>query len=174
MSSMEEVYEFLSKVPGLKESVGMDKVMSFVRLASRLKDEISLAQDATHDPSQAPSELPEHVRSFLGGAIDMPNDFVSGCRAAEEDGSSAGKDAQMFREFGLDHLLSARTLFPPSKTCTTPGCMNTKLLREKDGISKVVLFTLSDRACATFAGHLHCPHQSHIPFKYTKSSIICV
>ncbi|KAJ7874148.1 hypothetical protein B0H14DRAFT_3555524 [Mycena olivaceomarginata] len=84
----------------------------------------------------------------------MPNDFVSGCRAAfsqtiwlyEEDGSSAGKDAQMFREFGLDHLLSARTLFPPSKTCTTPGCMNTKLLREKDGISKVVLFTLSDRA----------------------------
>ncbi|KAF7372143.1 hypothetical protein MVEN_00073200 [Mycena venus] len=165
MASMEEVYQFLSRVPGLKEAVGMDKAMAFVRFASRLKDEIILAQKSTYDPSQAPSELPEHVRSFLGGATDMPEDFVSGCWTAfsqtiwtyEKDGSSAGKDAKMFREFGLDHLLSARMLFPPAKTCTMPGCLNKKLLRDKDGLSKVVLFTLSDGACATYAGHLHCP-----------------
>ncbi|KAJ7870361.1 hypothetical protein B0H13DRAFT_1046414, partial [Mycena leptocephala] len=165
MSSMDEVFLFLSRVPGLKEAIGMDKAMSFVRLASRLKDEIILAQEATHNPSQAPSELPEHVKSFLGTATDMPDEFVSGCWTAfsqtiwtyDADGASSGNDARMFREFGLDHLLSARMLFPPSKTCTTPGCMNTNLLRDKDGLSKVVLYTLSDGACATFAGHLHCP-----------------
>ncbi|KAJ7815535.1 hypothetical protein B0H13DRAFT_1664013, partial [Mycena leptocephala] len=47
-------------------------------------------------------------------------------------------------------------LFPPTKTCTTPGCMNTKLLCDKDGLQKVILFALSDGACATYAGHLHC------------------
>ncbi|KAJ7877878.1 hypothetical protein B0H13DRAFT_1631479 [Mycena leptocephala] len=161
---MEEILQLLSKVPGLKESVGMDKAMSFVRLASRLKDEILLAQDSMHDPSLAPTDIPEHVRSFLGGATDMPDAFVSGCWEAfsetiwtyEEDGSSAGKDAKMFREFGLDHHLSARTLFPSTRTCTSPGCTNRTLLRAKDGLSKVVLFTLSDGACATYAGHLHC------------------
>ncbi|KAJ6562697.1 hypothetical protein DFH09DRAFT_1478636 [Mycena vulgaris] len=164
MSSMDEVLQFLSKVPGLKEAIGMDKAMAFVRLAALLKDEIILAQTSSYDPSTAPNELPEHVRTFLGGATDMPDQFVSGCWAAfnqtiwayEADGSSSGKDAQMFRDFGLDHLLSARMLFPPSKTCTTPGCLNTSLLREKDGLAKVVLFTLSDGACATYAGHLHC------------------
>ncbi|KAJ7602958.1 hypothetical protein DFH06DRAFT_1257773 [Mycena polygramma] len=174
MSTMDEVLAFLSQVPGLKESIGMDKATAFVRLASRLKDEIVLAQPSTYDPSTAPSELPEHVRSFLGEATDMPDEFVSGCWSAfsqtiwthEEDGSSSGKDAKMFREFGLDHLLSLCEdsylsqrrvcFFPPSKCCTTPGCMNTNLLRDKDGLKKVVLFTLSDGACATYAGNLRC------------------
>lgn len=103
----------MSRVPGLKEAIGMDKAMAFVRLASRLKDEIILAQEATHNPSQTPAELPEHVRSFLGAATDMPDEFVSGCWATfsqtiwayDADGASAGNDAKMFREFGLDHLL---------------------------------------------------------------------
>ncbi|KAK7049060.1 hypothetical protein R3P38DRAFT_2505145 [Favolaschia claudopus] len=179
MSSMDEVYQFLSRVPGLKEGIGMDKAMAFIRLASRLKDEIILAQNSTYDPAQPPSEIPEHVQSFLGGATDMPDEFVAGCWTAfsetiwtyEADGSSSGKDAKMFREFGLDHLLSSRMLFPPSKTCTTPTCMNRKLLRQKDGLAKVVLFTLSDGACATFAGHLHCSgmHSCYIPMVGRKS-----
>ncbi len=44
MSSMDEVFQLLSGVPGLKEAIGIDKAMSFVRLASRLKDEIILGQ----------------------------------------------------------------------------------------------------------------------------------
>jgi hypothetical protein len=48
MSTLDEVFEFLSHVPGLKEAVGkeavgMDKAMVFVRLAAQLKDEIVLA-----------------------------------------------------------------------------------------------------------------------------------
>ncbi|KAJ7190144.1 hypothetical protein GGX14DRAFT_580107 [Mycena pura] len=139
MSCLDEIFKFLSQVPGLKESVGMDKAMSFVRIAARLKDEIIVAQPPTYDPSTAPSELPEHVRSFLGGATDMPDEFVAGCWSAfsqtiwmyEQDGSSAGKDAKMFREFGLDHLLCIGAYALPAN-------------QDKDGLKKVVLFTLSD------------------------------
>ncbi|KAJ7884428.1 hypothetical protein B0H13DRAFT_2537394, partial [Mycena leptocephala] len=182
MASMEEVHDFLSKVPGLAESVSMEKAMMFVRLAARLKDEIILAQHSTYDPTSAPQEIPENVRSFLGCATDMPDEFVSGCWTAfsntiwdyNEDETSAGRDAQKFREFGFDHLLcmslslflfayspylpAARTLFPPNKHCTTTGCMNENLLKDKDSIRKVVLFTLSDGACATYSVHLYCPH----------------
>jgi hypothetical protein len=59
-------------------------------------------------------------------------------------------------------IVAARMLFPPTKTCTTPGCMNTNLLRDKDGLQKVILFTLSDGACATYAGHLHCSRKSQL------------
>ncbi|KAJ7662582.1 hypothetical protein DFH06DRAFT_987125 [Mycena polygramma] len=164
MTSMEGIYGFLSSIPGLVESVSMEKAMSFVRLAAQLKDEIALAQDPDYDPTTAPQQIPEHVRSFLGGATDMPDEFVSGCWTAfsetiwtyNDNGGSAGRDAQMFRDFGLDHLLSARTLFPPMKQCTTPGCLNSHLLRDKDGLRKVVLFTLSDGACATYSVRLHC------------------
>ncbi|KAJ6541539.1 hypothetical protein B0H19DRAFT_1077378 [Mycena capillaripes] len=85
-TSMEEVYTFLSRIPGLAQSVRMNKAMPFVRLAAQLKrDEIILAQPADYDPQTASSEIPEHVQSFLGCATDMPDDFVSG----------TGRDAQM-------------------------------------------------------------------------------
>ncbi|KAF8129661.1 hypothetical protein K438DRAFT_869486 [Mycena galopus ATCC 62051] len=47
MASMEEVHDFLSKIPGLVESVSMEKAMAFIRLAARLKDEIILALKST-------------------------------------------------------------------------------------------------------------------------------
>ncbi|KAJ6509842.1 hypothetical protein DFH09DRAFT_854207, partial [Mycena vulgaris] len=50
---------------------------------------------------------------------------------------------------------ASRMLFPPSHYCTTPRCTN-KLLRDKDGASKAILYTLSDGACATFTSHLSC------------------
>ncbi|KAF8132155.1 hypothetical protein K438DRAFT_1885074 [Mycena galopus ATCC 62051] len=37
---MEEVHDFLSKIPGLAESVGMEKAMAFIQRAACLKDEI--------------------------------------------------------------------------------------------------------------------------------------
>jgi hypothetical protein len=183
---MEEVHSFLSQIPGLAESVTMEKAMSFVRLASQLKDEIILAQAAAYDLATAPTEIPEHVRSFLGCATDIPEEFVSGCWGAfsdtiwsyDDNGGSTRQDAQKFRDFGLDHLLctincfhllpthaewyshiAAQTLFLPIKQCTTPGCLNSNLLKDKDGLRKVVLFTLSDGACATYAVHLHCSRQ---------------
>ncbi|KAJ7768564.1 hypothetical protein B0H14DRAFT_3591630 [Mycena olivaceomarginata] len=72
MSSMDEVLQLLSRVPGLKETVGMDKAMPFVRLAA--KDEIILAQGSAHDPLQAPSEIPDE--SLFFGAMDNTFDAL--------------------------------------------------------------------------------------------------
>ncbi|KAJ7228552.1 hypothetical protein GGX14DRAFT_326226, partial [Mycena pura] len=62
------------------------------------------------------------------------------------------------------------TLFPPTKQCTTPGCLNLNLLKNKDGLRKVVLFTLSDGACATYAVHLHC---SQCKATYYNNYFVC-
>ncbi|KAJ7761625.1 hypothetical protein DFH07DRAFT_716545, partial [Mycena maculata] len=51
---------------------------------------------------------------------------------------------------------AARMLWQPTHYCTTPGCSNMGLLRDKDGPAKVVLYTLSDGACPTSATHLSC------------------
>jgi hypothetical protein len=55
MSSLDEVLQFLSQVSGLKEAIGMDKALSFVRLVSRLKDELKRLHTTHRKP--LPSSL---------------------------------------------------------------------------------------------------------------------
>ncbi|KAJ7629156.1 hypothetical protein DFH06DRAFT_1141160 [Mycena polygramma] len=145
MDNFNEIHAALSSVPGLCESIGMEKAMVFVRLASRLKDSILAAQPPSHPADTAPtaSEIPEAIRTFLGGAVELPDEYIDGCRKA----------------FGnFIWLKAARMLYPPTHYCTTPNCIITSLLRDKDGPSKAVLYTLSDGACPTFATHLTCAH----------------
>lgn len=52
--------------------------------------------------------------------------------------------------------IAAKTLYPPVTACLNTQCMNTKLLRNKDGMRKVVLFTIGDGACATYSCHRVC------------------
>jgi hypothetical protein len=74
---IEEVHSFLSQIPGLTESVTMEKAMSFVWFTSQLT--------ADYDPATAPTEIPKHVTSFLGCATDIPKEFVSSCWSAFSD-----------------------------------------------------------------------------------------
>ncbi|KAJ6592902.1 hypothetical protein B0H19DRAFT_916896 [Mycena capillaripes] len=128
-------------------------------MASRLKDKITSVQPPSHDASEPPSDIPDGIRSFLGAAVDLPLDYVDGYWKAfsdlvwtYEDGKTEGADAEVFTKHGL----ASRMLLPPFYYCTTPGCTSTTLLRDKYGPSKVVLYTLSDGACATFASNLSC------------------
>ncbi|KAJ7753803.1 hypothetical protein B0H16DRAFT_1459276 [Mycena metata] len=57
----------LSAVPGLCDSIGMEKGMAFVRLAGRLKDAITVSQPPTHDAADAPEHLPDGIRTISGG-----------------------------------------------------------------------------------------------------------
>ncbi|KAJ6525243.1 hypothetical protein DFH09DRAFT_936833 [Mycena vulgaris] len=164
MDTFNEIYAQLSAVPGLCDTLSMEKGMQFVRLAARLKDTIITAQPPSHDAHEAPEGLPEDIKTFLGSAMDLPTAYVDGCWKAfgsliwtyNKDGKIKGADASAFKKHGLDHLLASHMLFPPSHYCTTPRCTNKSLLRDKDGASKAILYTLSDGACATFASHLSC------------------
>src|ERR1700685_4284266 len=124
----------------------MEKAMAFVRLATRLKDEFVSKQKPDHDPNQPPDVLPPNVSSFLGHAIQIPDEYVSGCWHAfrrtvwqrDVNGDSVGVDARLFRQYGLQNLLcksftvyqgsefttmniATRTLFPHE--CTNFNCM---------------------------------------------------
>ncbi|KAF8175739.1 hypothetical protein K438DRAFT_1727646 [Mycena galopus ATCC 62051] len=117
-----------------------------------------------HDATKPPELIPDEIHNFLAGATEMPVDFVDGCWKAfgsliwayNENGKTKGADAEAFKKYGLDHLLSSCMLFPPTYYCTTDGCVNSGLLCDKDTASNVVLYTLSDGACPTFAHHLSC------------------
>ncbi|KAJ6456990.1 hypothetical protein C8R47DRAFT_1082234 [Mycena vitilis] len=116
MDNFNEIYAQLNSVPGLCDSLGMEKAMEFIRIGARLKDtkdSILVAQPPHHDAAEAPESIPDHIREFMGSSIDLPPEFIDGCWTAfgsliwtyDEDGKSQGSDAQAFRKYGLDHLL---------------------------------------------------------------------
>jgi hypothetical protein len=101
------------KVPGLCDSIGMDKAIQFIRIAAHLKDAITASQPPHHDATAAPDTIPDNIQEFLGSSTDMPINFVDGCWKAfgnliweyDENGKTKGADAQAFTKHGLDHLL---------------------------------------------------------------------
>jgi hypothetical protein len=62
MDTFNEVYAQLSKVPGLCDSIGMDKAMQFIRIAARLKVTITASQPPHHDAIAAPDTIPDNSR----------------------------------------------------------------------------------------------------------------
>ena len=108
-----EIHAMLEAIPGLSSAIGMEKAMTFVRLATRLKDEVLSKQKVGHDANDPPDLLPENVKEFLGSAIDLPDEYVNGCWTAfrqtiwqrDANGDSIGADARLFREHGLQGLL---------------------------------------------------------------------
>jgi hypothetical protein len=111
--TFDTIYELLKQYPGLSGTIGMEKGMTFVRLATRLKDEILLLQRPGHNPEEPPDRLPENVSEFLGNAVKIPDEYIEGCwnvfrqlvwhRDASRD--SAGADTRLFRQYGLQNLL---------------------------------------------------------------------
>ncbi|KAF7324005.1 hypothetical protein MKEN_00622500 [Mycena kentingensis (nom. inval.)] len=159
MDTWNEIYRHLSAVPGLCNSIGMEKGMQFVRMAARLKDAIITAQPPSANPEAPPDHLPPKFESFLGSAIGIPSDYVQGCWAAFSglawDYKGEKEDRKGFRS-GMDAYIAAKMLFPPTHRCTTAGCTNTKLLRAKSEATGVVIYTLADGACVAFAHRLSC------------------
>src|SRR6267154_231010 len=112
-NNFNEILRLLEQCPGLPSEIGMEKAMLFVRLATRLKDEIVSKQKPGHDPTQPPELLPPNVTDFLGHAVQIPDEYVSGCWHTfkrmvwqhDVNGDSVGADAKMFRQYGLQNLL---------------------------------------------------------------------
>jgi hypothetical protein len=111
--SFNEIHDMLGQFPGLSDSIGMEKGMAFVRLATRLKDEIVSRQKAGYEPTEPPDSLPENVQEFMGKAVDIPAEYVWGCWTAfrrtiwqrDGNGDSRGEDAKLFKLHGLQGLL---------------------------------------------------------------------
>jgi len=111
--TFDAIYDLLKKHPGLSGVIGIEKAMTFIRLTTRLKDEILFKQRPGHDPNEPPDELPENVKDFVGNAAEIPGAYVEGCWEVfrdtvwqrDKNGNSIGADAKLFREYGLQSLL---------------------------------------------------------------------
>ena len=113
LDTFDAIYELLKQFPGLSGKKGM----TFVRLATRLKDEILMQQRPSYNPEEPPDRLPENVLEFLGNAANIPDEYIEGCWNVfrqlvwhrDANGDSAGvsrRNSQLLRCFHLDVELS--------------------------------------------------------------------
>lgn len=108
-----EIHQHLKQYSGLSSAIGMEKAMTFVRLATRLKVEILSKQKPEHNPNEPPDKLPGNVKEFLGHAVDIPDNYVQGCWDAfrrtvwqrDANSDSVGADAELFKLYGLQNLI---------------------------------------------------------------------
>ncbi|KAF7322243.1 hypothetical protein HMN09_00001400 [Mycena chlorophos] len=177
MDTFTDIYKQLNAVPGLCDSIGMEKAMAFIQMGARLKDAITIAQPPNFQGDTPPSELPLNIASFLASAAEIAPDFIHGCWTAFNDliwrYDGDERVAKALKQRGLDGSISGRMLFPPTHHCTEPGCTNKKQLRQKHDALHVVLYTLSDGACASFAHTLTCDacHTRYYPNYSVKDSM---
>ncbi|KAF7374996.1 Integrase catalytic domain-containing protein [Mycena sanguinolenta] len=75
-ATFNEIHARLSAIPGLCDAMGMEEAMQFMRLAARLKDSILAAQPPSHPSEKPPEEIPDNIRSFLGSAVDLPEEYI--------------------------------------------------------------------------------------------------
>ena len=76
---MHDIHQHLLEQPGLTKAIRMETAMRFVRLAASLKRDIVHAQGPAYDPTVPPPSLPHNIHTFLGSAVDLSDDFVTGC-----------------------------------------------------------------------------------------------
>ncbi|KAJ7051020.1 hypothetical protein C8F01DRAFT_1343341 [Mycena amicta] len=159
MDTFNDIYKHLNAVPGLCDSVGMEKSIAFICLAARLKDTIIVVQPPTYDATTPPLELPDNISSFLSSASNISPTFVHGCWTAFSSLIWTYEDeriAKTLKQDGLENSLSGKMLYPPIHYCTAAGCTSKSQLRQKHDAINIVLYTLADGACASFAHTLTC------------------
>ena len=124
LDTFDTIHEPLKQCLGLSGKIGMEKGMTFVHLATRLKDEILMQQRPSYNPEEPPDRLPEKVSEFLGYAVNIPDEYIEGCWNVfrqlvwhrDTNGDSAGADTKLFRHYGLQHLL-CKSLYTYSTVC---------------------------------------------------------
>ena len=110
---MHDIHQRLLEQPGLTKAIRMETAMRFVRLAASLKRDIVHAQGPAYDPTVPPPSLPHNIHTFLGSAVDLSDDFVTGCWKGskgtiwsyEAKSHSGMADSLLFYKHGKDHHL---------------------------------------------------------------------
>ncbi|KAG2152699.1 hypothetical protein DEU56DRAFT_727492 [Suillus clintonianus] len=114
----------LSNIHGLS----LETILTFVTLASAVKEDMILAQPATYDVSTPPDFMPPSVSLFLGSACSLTQDSVRICWSTLKH--DIWKDRftlhhnthSLFEQFGYPHGLTYKTFYPPFKMCTEATC----------------------------------------------------
>lgn len=129
------------------------KLSCFIQYASRLRNEILLAQQSSHLPNIVPQFLPVSIIKFLASSCILSEQEVEECwKVVKEIVWSAcilddKAVSAAFKNHGADKgFISARNLWPPSQLCTNPDCKRTdngrklQIATQREGI----LYTLNE------------------------------
>lgn len=68
-----------SQCPTAFSQLGLENTFRFISLASKLKNEILLAQPSTHPISKLPAFLPPSITTFLSRCCDISETMVDKC-----------------------------------------------------------------------------------------------
>ncbi|KAG1722842.1 uncharacterized protein EDB91DRAFT_1063730 [Suillus paluster] len=108
----------LSNIHGLS----LETILTFVTLASAVKEDMILAQPATYDVSTPPDFMPPSVSLFLGSACSLTQDSVRICWSTLKH--DIWKDIFMLQHntHSLFKQFAYKTFYPPFKMCTEATC----------------------------------------------------
>ncbi|KAF8426821.1 hypothetical protein L210DRAFT_987136 [Boletus edulis BED1] len=147
-------------------SLPFSTLLTFLRCAHRLKDDILQPQPHSISVLCAPEVLPPSITHFLAAYLDISIDDIAilwsmvgdlvWSLPTPEEADMLEEDA--FRRYGHPHGITRRTLYPPVKTCTNPECASWKkgLVLKKEEQRAVIAFTLADGAHPAWSVHLKC------------------
>ena len=114
MDNIQCLLQKFHSYPTLLERLSLGDILLFISHARLLKNDILLAQHATHNPKDPPSFLPPTIASFLGKLLNMPPEDVANFWMVmkellwdEEWLAVVERDPdQAYRSFGLEKGLS--------------------------------------------------------------------
>ncbi|KDR71690.1 hypothetical protein GALMADRAFT_270850 [Galerina marginata CBS 339.88] len=177
---VKEIMGLLSKSSELSNSLELDQLILFTRLASRLRREILHLQKPSWLEDIAPpgDQLPMHVRRFFALSMGWTHSKVTVCwdsDALRDFIWTAGKnleaneiacphpeDMALFEQHGHPLSLAYHNIYPPNTRCISNDCKENdspKLLRRKDGPRRITVYGING-AYPGFSIHLLCHHCS--------------
>ncbi|KAG2012844.1 hypothetical protein CC2G_009809 [Coprinopsis cinerea AmutBmut pab1-1] len=148
-----------------QEKLQFKDLLRFLVLASRIKDDILLAQPASWPPHVPPHAIPIAAVEFLSRACPLPLDTVNTLwqhfRSTVWNDmhtiTGSGSVLASFVEHGKENGFSYRTLYPPNKRCPNEGCPRTaRGLSMTKAQQRQVLLLTERGTLPTWSVHLEC------------------
>jgi hypothetical protein len=104
-----QIYPLLLQCPRLADSIGLERAMKFIQLASRLKRDILHSQRFDFPLTEIPSCLPPHISAFLASAVGISGPFVEACWTAFKhtiwDRTQCPIDLPTFYHYGTNYSI---------------------------------------------------------------------
>ncbi|KAG1839962.1 hypothetical protein DFJ58DRAFT_609770, partial [Suillus subalutaceus] len=164
MDNQDQLLQLLQCADLSRLKMSLAAIFRFISLATSLKNDILLVQLGDQDVDEPPANLSLSLSCFLSASCDISMDNIPTFWFAlkhiiwNEDcfGINDHLPISVVLLYNTDVLMPApRTLYLPSQTCTTPGCLNCRKLMIANQWP-AVLYTLAHGPIATYSVDLKC------------------
>ncbi|KAJ6629366.1 hypothetical protein B0H10DRAFT_2388478 [Mycena sp. CBHHK59/15] len=124
------------------------QLMTFTRLLSPLKNDITLCQPITVSTMDPPAFLAPSIISFVSEATGVPSSAIPKCWGLLKEEVWAlpkpelsNNEEELFRTYGWKVSITSISLFPPMQECRNTYCARSNAMKKND-CRQVVIYTL--------------------------------